>query len=328
MIAISITRSVGAAAFALSCLTTVAMAVEGSSTAGPIGGTDMRSAQLPPPGLYMAGVGVHAAARRFYDGGGNAVPTLDALDLSRDRAGIILLWVPQAQVLGGSIGFLGAVSGGVECGRLFAATSKRCISGAGDPYVEIDWSRHFGTVRQSQYPGAFPIAEGLTVQLGLGAVIPAGRFDMRDATQQGLVIGNNIWDVAPIAAFTYVTRPIIADGTELSAKAYLNNYWPNPDTRYSTGSLVNIDFALTEKIGQLQLGLAGFHVFQVDDDKQLGTRIPPDGRRANILQLGGVVAYDMPEHGASLKVKALKTVINDNAVESWGISVALVKKLH
>ena len=316
------------AGVAVSSLVGNALAVEGSSTAGPIGGTDMRSAQLPPPGLYMAGVYAHAVARRFFDGSGNAVPALDALDLARDRGGVILLWVPQTQVLGGSLGFLGVVSGGMECGRLFSATPRRCIQGAGDPYVEIDWSRHFGTVRQSQYPGAFPIAEGLTVQLGLGAVIPTGRFDAVDATRQGLVIGNNVWDVAPIAAVTYVTRPIIADGTELSAKAYWNNYWPNSDTRYSTGSLINIDFALTEKIGPLQLGLAGFHAFQVDDDKQAGFRIPPDGRRATITQLGGVVAYDMPEHGASLNVKAMKSVVVENAVESWGISVALVKKLH
>ena len=315
------------AAALLCSVSTHVLAVEGSSTAGPIGGTDMRSAMLPGPGIYGGAVLFHAEANRFFDGSGRAIPALDALNLFRERVGGFLLYVPETQVLGGSLGFLGVLSSGQECGRLFQSTPKRCINGGGDPYVEFDWSRYFGTVRPSQYPGAFPIPEGLTIQLGFGAVVPIGKYDAMTAAQQGLVIGNNIWDLSPIAAFTYITRPIIAEGTEISAKSYWNNYLRNPDTLYSTGSLLNLDFAVTERIGRLQIGVAGFYATQVDDDKLLGTRIPPDGRRATVLDLGGVVAYDMPEYATSLKLKALTTVVTDNTVKSYGVSLALVKKL-
>lgn len=164
--------------------------------------------------------------------------------------------------------------------------------------------------------------------LGLGAVLPIGKWNFDDATRQGLMIGNNILAVAPFAAFTYTTRPLIADGTELSAKAYLNTYEANQDTNYATGSLVNIDFDLTERFGRLQFGAAGFYAFQIEDDRLQGRRVPADGRRATILNLGGVVSYEVPELVSAIKVKALKTVVNDNAPGSWGVLLAVVTKLH
>jgi hypothetical protein len=40
-----------------------------------------------------------------------------------------------------------------------------------------------------------------------------------------------------------------------------------------------------------------------------------------VLQLGPVVGYDMPEYAASMKVKALHTVITANGVRSWRITL-------
>lgn len=303
-----------------------AFAAEGNSIAGPFGGTDIRSAQLPPPGFYGGTLHLAAEAHDFFDGKRNKVPALDALDLKRTRHGPFMAWVPQTQVLGGSIGFLAVLPAGTECGRIFATTPKRCIAGVGDPYVEAIWSRSFGSLRPSQFAGALPIFEGLSIAAGFGTVIPVGRYSADDATRQGLVIGNNIWDFSPNVAFTYTTRPLIADGTELSMKAYWNNYLENPDTRYQTGSIINIDFALTERIGRLQVGLAGYYAFQISDDKVAGVRIPPDGRQGEVLTLGGVVAYDMPEHQATVRIKALATVIERYSPASTGVVVGWVKK--
>src|SRR5690606_25557099 len=113
--------------------------------------------------------------------------------LTRNRTGPFLLYVPEYEIFGGSAGFFGFVPAGTECGRLFEFTAKRCISGIGDPYVELVWSRFLGTMRPSKFPDAYPIAEGLTVSLGLGVVIPAGRYDTSDAASHGLTIGNNVW---------------------------------------------------------------------------------------------------------------------------------------
>ena len=313
-------------AAAIGFVSSALLAAEGSTVAGPIGGTDIRSAQLPPPGLYGGTIQLYAEAYKFFDGDGDLVPALSGLELARTRVAPFLLYVPNVQVFGGSIGFGGIVPAGTDCGRLFRTTPKRCIEGVADPYLEMAWSRFFGSVRPSQHPGAFPIAEGLTVAIGFGTVVPIGRYSAKDAATQGLTVGNNTWDFAPILGLTYTTRPILAEGTEFSARLYWNNYLKNPATQYSTGDLVNIDFAISERIGRFQVGIAGYYAFQVEDDRQFGVAIPPDGRRLEALTLGGVLAYDMPEHSASLKIKALTTVIEHNTVRSPGVAVAWIKK--
>jgi hypothetical protein len=94
----------------------------------------------------------------------------------------------------------------------------------------------------------------------------------------------------------------------------------------STGSLVNIDFAISERIGRYQVGLAGYYAFQVADDEQFGQSIAPDGRRLEALTLGGVLAYDMPEISASLKVKFLTTVLTHNSVSSPGVGITRAQR--
>ena len=302
------------------------LALEGSSAAGPIGGTDIRTAQLPPPGIYGGHITLIAKADKFYDGSGVLVPALSELDLFKQRWAPFALYVPDVEVLGGRIGIAAIVPGGVECGHLFAGTPTRCVAGIGDPYMEIGWSRFFGTMRPSKFAGALPVAEGLTLALGFGTVFPFGKYDAVDATGTGISIGNNIWVFAPTAAVTFVTKPIIADGTEFSARLYWNNYLENPDTKYLTGTLMNIDFAVSEKIGRFQVGFAGFYAWQTEDDKQFGIRLPPDGRRTEIFEYGAVLAYDLPEYGAVWKVKALKTALSENTVGAYGVAFTWAQK--
>lgn len=311
---------------ALLALCPPAIAAEGTSIAGPIGGTDIRSAQLPPPGFYAGSLHLVAQSHDFFDNSNRRVPAFDQLGLTRTRHGPFFGYVPDVQVLGGSVGLLAVLPAGTECGRLLATTPKRCIVGIGDPYIEAQWSRFFGTVRHSQFPGALPILEGLTVSTGIGVVIPVGRYSADDATRQGLVIGNNIWGVAPHITFTYTSRPLLFDGTELSMKAYLNTYRENPDTRYQTGDVVNVDFALTERIGRFQLGLAGYYAFQISDDRVGGIAVPPDGRQGAAATLGGVIAYDMPEHQSSIKLKVLTTVLEKYSPASTGAVIGWVKR--
>lgn len=301
-------------------------AVEGPTAAGPIGGTDMRSALLPPPGLYGGTAVLHAEAIDFVDGNGKTIPALREGHLEKQISGTYLYYVPDLKVLGGAIGFGGMVVLGNQCGNLFAGESARCTSDVGDPYVQFDWSRSWAKPRSSQYPGAYPILEGLTVLLGVGVVIPVGQFDSSHPTEQALSIGTNIWDVAPAAAVTYTTAPFLAEGTEFSAKLFWNNYVENPETHYRTGDLLNLDFAVTERIGRWQVGLAGLYAVQVEDDRIDGIAIPPDGRQGELLQLGGVVNYDVPERGGSLKVKALRSIEAENTVHTWGVVGSWLQK--
>ena len=307
-------------------LCTPVLAVEGPTVAGPIGGTDIRQAMLPPPGVYGGTIQLAAGTLDFVDGHGETIPALREAHLAKQLAGPFLFYVPDAKVFGGSIGLGGIIPMGHQCGHLFIGEPSECVTEVGDPYVEIDWSRSFATPRASKFPGAYPILEGLVVLIGFGVVFPAGPFDESTLLNQALSIGTNIWDFAPSVALTYTTAPILAEGTEFSAKLYWNTYLENPATHYSTGDLLNLDFAITEHIGRFQVGVAGFYATQIEDDRLFGVVIPPDGRQAETLQLGGVLNYDMAEYASSLKLKALTSVTAENTVRSWGAVFGWVKK--
>lgn len=303
-----------------------ASAVEGPTAAGPVGGADIGSALLPPPGLYGGTVLASAWTFDFLDGNGKRVPALRDAKLMKQVAGPFLYYVPDVTLLGGSIGIGGFVPLVNQCGNLFIGTRSQCEAGVGDPYVEVNWGRYFGTPRPSADAGAFPIPEGLAVLVGFGAVFPTGDYDPADPLGQALSPGNNIWDFAPSIAVTYTTTPILAEGTEFSAKLYWNNYLKNRETRYRTGDVLGLDFAISEHIGRFQIGVAGTYAFQVENDKLSGIPIPPDGLKAEILQLGGVVSYDMPEHASSLKIKANTSVFAENTVTFWGVTFGWMKK--
>ena len=64
------------------------------------------------------------------------------------------------------------------------------------------------------------------------------------------------------------------------------------------------------------------------DDTQFGIPVRPDGQRVKILNLGGVLAYDMPEFGALIKIKTLQSVFVENSAHTRGIVLTFVKKLN
>lgn len=309
------------------CAVPDAVAVEGSTAAGPLGGTDIRSAQLPPPGLYGGISGLLLSARELRDGSGQKAPGLDAVNLLVTLTAPFLAYVPDVKVLGGSVGVLGVLPAGRICGQFVSSTPRRCATGFGDPYVELAWSRSFGHLRPSRTPGALPIFEGLSLGFGLGVVVPIGQYNPRAQATNGATIGNNTWDIAPSVALTYTSQPWFAEGTEVSAKLYWNNYGTNPKTQYRAGSLINIDFAVTERIGRFQAGIAGFYARQIASDRQFGRVVGPDGRRVEYLNIGPVLNYDIPEWNAAIRIKALTTLVSKNTVVSNAVLVSFARKL-
>jgi hypothetical protein len=282
------TCHVTAIANVLICLLSPAWAAEGFITAGPVGGSDIRTALLPPPGLYGALFGAYTTYNEVDDGSGHPVAGLDAVHLDAVTGGAALFYSPDVQILGGSIGLWGLANVAQDCGQAVSAFPSRCISGLADPYVEANWGRFFGHLRPSREPGAFPIAEGLAIDVGLGAVLPVGRYDPNIRATNGITVGNNTLDIAPSVAFTFTTPPLLAEGTEFSAKIYYNEYRTNPATHYHSGSLIDVDFALTEHIGRFQIGPAGTYLDQVANDKINGVTVGPDGNKIKVLVLGPV----------------------------------------
>jgi hypothetical protein len=310
---------------ALLCAAPTASAVEGTTAAGPVGGSDVRVALLPPPGLYGGVSFFGGNAPRLVDGNGRDFPGLSP-HFTIKAAAPFGLYVPNIQVLGGSIGVFGVLPYGAECGRFLASQPWACAWGAADPYVEIGWFRYFGTPRPSRVAGSFPILEGLAISAGIGAVFPVGQYNVRQVTQQGIGMGNNIFDIAPSLAITYTTPPLLAEATELSAKLYWNKYRINSATQYQTADLINLDFAVTERYGRFQLGVTGTYAFQFEGDKQFGVTVPPDGHRSEVLLLGGIFVMDMPEYAMSMKIKAVTSIIAANAVRSQDLTIGFIKK--
>jgi len=303
-----------------------AWAVEGATAAGPIGGSDIRSAILPPPGFYAGAVALYNSVTQFHDGTGHPAPALNDFGLTNYVGGAFFLYVPDLKPFGGRVGFAGYEVAAQDCGQLVAAVQHRCVAGLGDPYVEASWSRSFGQIRPASVPGAFPIIQGLVLDFGIGAVLPIGNYNEQSQALNGVTPGNKTFDIAPSMAVTYTTPPLIADGTEFSAKFYWDNYAKNPNTQYYASSLLDVDFAVTEHIGRFQVGPAGFYVFQTGMDRQNGVVVPPDGRRLEYMAVGGVVNYDMAEYNAAIKFKANATVFSQNGVVAKLFVISFAKK--
>jgi hypothetical protein len=316
-----------AIAICTGCSSVPSWAVEGTTAAGPIGGSDIRSAMLPPPGLYGGAVALYNDVTQFNDGSGHPAPGLNAVGITDIVGGAFFVYVPNFKVFDGAIGLAGFVAGGQECGQLVSAIPRRCTIGIGDPYFELAWSRSFAQVRPPTAAGAFPIMQGLVLDFGIGAVLPIGNYNQALQAMNGVTLGNNTFDFAPSVAVTYTTPPLIADGTEFSAKLYWDNYASNALTNYQASSLLDVDFAITEHIGRFQAGPAGFYVFQTGEDRQFGAVVPPDGRRLEYMAIGGVINYDIAEHNALIRFKANTTVVSENGVVAKLFVVTFVKKL-
>ncbi len=314
---------IGFGCWALPCF-----AAEGTTAAGPIGGPDIRSAFLPRPGLYGAFISLGTTTDQVRDGSGHPRAGLDAVGIQAITAGAALLYVPDLDLFGGSIGFAGVFGGGLICGQIVSTKPSRCQSGFGDSYVEMSWSRFFGVTRPAREKGAFGIRQGLAISAGLGGVLPSGQYNPATQASNGVTVGKNIWDIAPTVAFTYTTPPLIADGTEFSTKIYLNNYLTNSATDYKSGSLVDVEFAISEHIGRWQVGAAGYYLRQIADDRQYGIPIAPDGRRVEVLSLGGVADYAMADIDASIKLKLRSTVFAYNSATAQTFILTFAKKLY
>src|SRR5260370_40449289 len=102
------------------------LAAEGPTAAGPIGGNDIRSAFLPPPGLYGGVTGLNSYVPEIVDGSGHPVPRLDAVHLIARIAAPFFVYVPDAEVVDGSVGLAGGFPGGQEFGPVLSPIPSPC----------------------------------------------------------------------------------------------------------------------------------------------------------------------------------------------------------
>ncbi|WP_126243046.1 SphA family protein [Burkholderia gladioli] len=299
-----------------------AWAVESFKPIGPIGGTDIRQAYLPPPGLYGIGVGVGLTLPKYW--GDN--DTFDSRGTPVIGGGG-LLYVYDADFLGGKIASTVFESYADQNFGIKGAPRSRSV-GFGDVYSDIFmWSRFFPSVAYAREPkSGYLMPYGLQVMLGLGMNFPTGKYHALDSVN----VGSNIYTFSPNAALTY-TRPSIfydapGHATEFSARFFFNIYTKNHATGYLSGPTLSADFAITERVEQWQFGVAGTTYTQVADDTIGGNLHPNNGNRASFLSLGPLISYDFVAAGRywNLTAKGLLALAGRNTVASSGVVVRLV----
>lgn len=290
-----------------------ALAGETPIYGGPIGGTDIGAAYLPPqPGLYMGAGYIGVTSDDFRDVNGDKVPLDTGFDAS---AGVVgFNYVYDAKIFGGSVATSAQFGYGRRCIRF---GERHCSSGAADIYSDLFfWSKYLGG-GEAGNAGLAPLPYGLTIGGGLGITMPTGSYDKHEPVNTG----GNTWIVSPNLAVSYLTGPkysLGGDGTEFSARLFYSMPQKNHDTDFDAGTVVNLDWAITERYGNWQVGLAGQQAKQIDGDKL------PNGLRTNDSKfssgsVGPVVSVFLPSLGSQLKVKAAANYDAENTFSGYSL---------
>lgn len=233
----------------------------------PLGAENFMAGALPPPGHYLINYLIHYQGD-FQDQNGNKLPVSANATANAFR----YVYVTPLQLWGGSWAVHAIVP----------LVSQRLST----PFP-LDNDRIFGlgdiTLNPLIIGWHFPPDWHLTV--GLDVNLPTGKYDRHDPTAS---IGSNFWSFEPIVAFTYLNPA----GFEVSAKLMYNIKTENNDTNYQSGDDFHMDYLIAQHFGSWAAGLGGYYLQQVEDDKQNGIKVAPDGNRAQVFAFGPAVKYD------------------------------------
>lgn len=296
-----------------------ARATEGIAPAGPIGGTDLNQALLPPPGFYPGVVGGGIDLGDYRLGSGEDVDGSGHVGFGAVGA----LAVYPTTLFGGQLA--SSIGAGYQraCYRVGPAPES-CSEGAMDVYTDLLlWSKFTPSAAFTNQPtGAAPIPYGTAFMAGLGVTWPTGEYD----ATSGVNVGSNFYTISPTVALTYTAPSFFgaAPGraTQLSARLFYNYYTENKDTNYDTGDTVSVDFSASEIAGPWQFGVTGIGWVQISDDAVNGVS---NGVRASALNLGPIAQYNFGLGGnpAFIKAKYLWMVGGEYIPQSEGLTVVM-----
>jgi hypothetical protein len=304
--------------FALLCLSTHAHAAESITYGGPRGGTDIGGAYLPATGgFYGFVLGYAANADSYY---GNNARSSSALKLNGSPVlgGAGLIYVYPFKFAGGTLA--------TSALETYAAVAHLCVNdvcrnstGLGDLYSDIlMWSRFLGT--SGSNPQSLPY--GLTMKVAMSMNFPTGKYS---ATSPVPTPGINLYRIIPNFALTYLTQPnALGDGLEISTQFFYGITPVNGATNYKSGDTIDIDFAVSERFGRWQAGVAGNYAVQLSDDKINGVAVP-GGNRVGLVTLGPVASLAIPRWKSIVKIKVQLPVYTKNSAHLSAIVATLVR---
>jgi hypothetical protein len=300
-----------------------ARAAEGAIFGGPVGGTDIRNAYIPDqPGFYGSFVSSNASASELYSGNTATGPLSSKVTI----AAFGLMYVPPFKLFGGNVETL--VQPNYQYGFFNYKNKRDHFIGLGETYWELGWSKRLGPLfgENGSIPPGSNLPYGMTVKVAYSMIFPTGRYNPPSPTNF-YTPGHNVFFYIPNAAVSYLTPPnFLGDGFEISAHFFLDITSPNAVTQYHSYVVPDLDFALSERTGPWQYGIQGYYAQQITHDIRDGDPVNPDGKQLMALALGPVVAYDLPHHGGTIKVKLTVPIGQRNTTSTTRLIVGYSRK--
>lgn len=256
-----------------------AHATQGGGGAYPNGAEDFMSGALPPPGTYLLNYMEYYSADRLNDNKGNQM--MPGFKLNVFAEVLRVVHVTNQQVLGGSWGmhlFLPLVY--MDATVTIPSKKSDHQTGFGDMIIDpfiLGWH-----------------GKNWHVATGVDFYLPTGSYDKNRLAN----IGRNYWTFEPVLAGTYITD----SGFELSGKLMYDFNTKNSDLDYLSGQEFHLDYAVGQKLGDFNIGMAGYFYQQTTDDEQNGKKVAfNDGNKGRVFAVGPALKYQVKNMSFSLK---------------------------
>ena len=267
-------------------------AVEGSSAAGPIGGTRCAARRGSAGPTLRRHDSALAEAHQFFDGSGAAVPALSG-STSAPSPGRSWSTCPTSRCSSGAIGIAGVVRSASNAGGTFRrdaeALHRRSIPMWSSPGHVL---RDDAAVRS--IPGAFPIPRA-SPSRGLARWFRSANTTRSTPPIQGLTTRRQHLGLRAERRIRLRDAADPRRGDRDERQALLEQLSPRTGRPTRPAPLLNLDFAVTEQDGTFQLRAAAATRFQVPGRRHVRPAAPRRRRRTGILDLGGVVASTVPD---------------------------------
>jgi hypothetical protein len=258
------------------CLPLALLATENGTTAFPNGGEDFLVAAMPPPGWYAMVYYNHYHADSLADGAGQM--PLQSFDLLVNVGALRLDWVKPVRVFGadrwGTLLFVPVIDLDLALSPVPGVSVTGSKRGLGD--ITLGNGLHW----------TFPLFDMVNA---FDVVAPVGAYSASDPVNPG----QNRWVVRLNHMGTWQPAP----QWEVSYRLHWDYNFNNPDTDYHSGQTLYLNWAAGWKpMPPLTLGLSGYFLRQLTDDRQAGQVVGPGGNRVRVDGLGPCIRYILPNH--------------------------------
>ncbi len=254
----------------------VLRATEGGTTAFPNGGEDFLVAAMPPPGFYGWLTFNQYSANRLADDSGSM--PLAGFDLRVTALVPRLDWVKPVSLFGadrwGTLFIVPVLDLDLNLSPVPGVTAKGRQRGLGDFTIGngLHWT----------FPG-FDMVNAVDV------VAPTGAYDVADLVNPG----QNKWVVRLNHMGTWHPAP----AWDVSYRLHWDYNFKNNPTDYVSGQTVYLNWAVGWKPQpQMTVGLAGYFLRQITNDRQGGQVVAPGGNRVRVDGMGPCIKYFLPNH--------------------------------